>query len=382
MPKSKRSAADFMSGVGKGIIVSCLLIAVIVIFNDKISLWNILLRETLPFYDSGMRMEMLFDNTVKVQQTDSAEVFKPEPSAIIPEPKAYNPSVIYDAGLHETSNAVIGLNDVTFEQEISNKQVLTYDDIASLKNLEFLRSSFYTIDKSTDISADMFNVDKFISTDLKINNNGGYKVLIFHTHSQEMFTDSNPDKLNDGVFGVGERLATLLSEKYGIKTLHDKGRYDIVNGQSHILGAYERMEDSISDVLKKNPSIQVAIDLHRDGVPDNIHLVKTINGKPTAQIMFFNGLTRINQNGKLTPLAGLENPFLDTNLAFSFNMQLVANKLYPSFTRKVYLSAYRYSLNMLPQSLLIEVGAQTNTKQEALNAMEPLAEILATVLLD
>jgi stage II sporulation protein P len=63
-------------------------------------------------------------------------------------------------------------------------------------------------------------------------------------------------------------------------------------------------------------------------------------------------------------------------------MQLSANERYPGFARKVYLKPYRYSLHMLPKTLLVEVGAQNNTKQEALNAMEPLAEILAKVVLN
>jgi stage II sporulation protein P len=36
---------------------------------------------------------------------------------------------------------------------------------------------------------------------------------------------------------------------------------------------------------------------------------------------------------------------------------------------------------MRGRSILVEVGANTNTKEEALNAMEPLAKILAEVLI-
>jgi len=61
-------------------------------------------------------------------------------------------------------------------------------------------------------------------------------------------------------------------------------------------------------------------------------------------------------------------------------MQVTANTLYPGFTRKVYLNAYRYSLHFMPKSMLIEVGAQTNTKQEALNAADLIAEIIARVV--
>ena len=62
-------------------------------------------------------------------------------------------------------------------------------------------------------------------------------------------------------------------------------------------------------------------------------------------------------------------------------MKAAAESMFPNFARKNYAAAYRYSLHMLPRSTLIEVGAQTNTKAEAHNAMEPLAAVLAQVLL-
>ena len=54
--------------------------------------------------------------------------------------------------------------------------------------------------------------------------------------------------------------------------------------------------------------------------------------------------------------------------------------MYPGFTRKIYLKSYRYNMHLCPKSLLIEVGAQTNTLQEAVNAMDPLAQVLDKVL--
>ena len=61
-------------------------------------------------------------------------------------------------------------------------------------------------------------------------------------------------------------------------------------------------------------------------------------------------------------------------------MQIAAAELYPGFTRKIYLKSYRYNMHFCPKSLLIEVGAQTNTLEEAMNAMEPLAAVLDKVL--
>ena len=45
-----------------------------------------------------------------------------------------------------------------------------------------------------------------------------------------------------------------------------------------------------------------------------------------------------------------------------------------------YLKGLRYNEHLRPRSALIEVGAQTNTFEEAKNAMEPLAELLDMVL--
>lgn len=53
---------------------------------------------------------------------------------------------------------------------------------------------------------------------------------------------------------------------------------------------------------------------------------------------------------------------------------------YPGLTRKIYLKAYRYNMHLRPRSLLVELGAQTNTLQEAKNACEPLAQMLDMVL--
>ena len=96
--------------------------------------------------------------------------------------------------------------------------------------------------------------------------------------------------------------------------------------------------------------------------------------------MFFNGMCRLNKDGVPQPTAGLSNENLEDNLAFSLQMQTTAQSLFPDFTRRIYIHAYRYSLHMKPRSLLIEVGSQMNTKQEAINAMTPLAEVLASVI--
>ncbi|MCQ4725270.1 stage II sporulation protein P [Anaerotignum faecicola] len=298
--------------------------------------------------------------------------------------------------------AVFGFNEggTYFEQSIIDKQGsepetefihssetkinLTAEDLEKLSDVNYLKSNFYIVDKRTDLLEGDINPQEFLNMDFTIDKNTeGPKVLIFHTHANEMFADSDPSKgITEGIYGAGERLKEILETEYGIPVLHHDGQYDVVDGKGQITGAYERMEPDIRRVLQDNPTIEVVIDMHRDGVRSDVHLVEEVGGKQCAKIMFFNGLCRLNEDGKLEDLTSLPNTYLKDNLALSFNMQLMANSMYPNFTRKVYLNAYRYSLHMAPKSLLIEVGAQTNTKEEILNSMEPLADILARVLLE
>ena len=121
----------------------------------------------------------------------------------------------------------------------------------------------------------------------------------------------------------------------------------------------------------------MAIDLHRDGVAEGTHLVTEVNGKPTAKIMYFNGLSRSRTNGDIDYLY---NPYIQDNLAFSFQLEYQAALYYPELYRGIYLAGLRYNLHLRPRALLLEAGAQTNTVQEVKNAMDPFADILNRVL--
>ena len=249
--------------------------------------------------------------------------------------------------------------------------------LEKLKDFDYLMGHFYTVDSSTSVDPEQLNAQTLLGKDLTIDQSGeGPKVLIYHTHSQEAFADSRKGEERDTIVGVGEYLAQLLNETYQIPTLHHNGVYDLIDGKLDRSRAYELALPEVEKILKENPSIEVVIDLHRDGVGDSTHLVEEINGKPTAQIMFFNGMSRTKANG---PIEYLKNPYIEDNLAFSLQMQLAAQK-YPGFTRRIYLKSYRYNMHVTPKTLLVEAGAQTNTVEEMRNAMEILAETLDTVL--
>lgn len=243
-----------------------------------------------------------------------------------------------------------------------------------LYDFDYLIHNFYQVDRTTTIDGTQLNPDLLLGKSMKLQGgNEAPQILIYHTHSQEGYSDSTPGDSNTTVVGVGEYLATILRDKYGLNVLHHTGEYDVEDRDN----AYSYAGPALEQILAENPSIEVVIDLHRDGVADTTRLVSEVNGKQTAQVMFFNGLSRTTKNGDLT---NLPNQYLADNLAFSFQMKLAAEEYYPGFTRSIYLKGYRYNMHYCPKSLLVEVGAQTNTLQEAMNAMEPLADLLHKVL--
>ena len=247
-----------------------------------------------------------------------------------------------------------------------------------LKDYNYFVNQFYAIDSTTYAPDGLLNAESFMNMDLGIDLQGSEpKVLIYHTHSQEAFANSRPGEWQDTVVGLGETLKNNLESRYGISVLHLTDTFDVIDGVTDRSAAYTYAEEKIWQVLEDYPSIKVIIDLHRDGVADDTRLVTNINGKDTAQLMFLNGLCRTAANG---PIEYLQNPYLAENLAFSFKLQAKAAQYYPNLMRRIYLRSYQYNLHILPRSLLVECGAQTNTVEEVQNAMPLLADLLYLVL--
>lgn len=245
-----------------------------------------------------------------------------------------------------------------------------------LADYDMIMKQFYNVHSSAAAGPDMINAQTFVEKNLQIEKDSTLpQILIYHTHSQEEYSDYGPGNTQATVVGVGNYLTELLAAK-GWNVIHDTSTYDIQGGELDRNRAYTYALNGISEILAQNPSIQVVLDLHRDGVQEGMHLVAPVNGKSTAKIMFFQGTSRTPDG----PIEYLPNPHLTDNMAFSFQMQLMAANDYPGLTRKIYLKGLRYNLHVRPRAALIEVGAQTNTGQEALNAMEPLAELLDRVL--
>ena len=243
-----------------------------------------------------------------------------------------------------------------------------------LNDFDYLIQNFYQVDSTTTITGEQLNASTLLAKDMRLSHDASTpQILIYHTHSQEGYADSTPGDSSETVVGVGDYLTKILTEQYGFNVIHHTGEYD-VGDRDH---AYSKAGPALEEILAENPSIEVVIDLHRDGVPEDTKLVTTQNGVQMAQVMFFNGLSR---SAKMGDISYLENPYLQENLAFSFQMKLACDEYYPGFARSIYLRAYRYNMHLCPKTLLIELGAQTNTVEEIKEALGPLAHALSMVL--
>lgn len=285
---------------------------------------------------------------------------------LLPQPEETQQTALIPESVEATAGTALS----NFRPAVQQVQI----DRTQLADYETLVRNFYAIDANTMAGSDQLSVEKLLGMDMTLPQEGdGPQILIYHTHSQEAFADSVPGDVNTGIVGVGECLTKILTEQYGYRVLHNTGQYDVETRDN----AYSRALPAVEQILAENPSIQVIIDLHRDEVAEETKLVTDIQGRPTARFMFFNGLSRTRKTGDIDYLA---NENQEANLAFSFQMQLKAAEYYPGLTRRIYLKGYRYNMHLRPRTLLVELGAQNNTVEEAINACDPLAHILDMVL--
>ena len=205
------------------------------------------------------------------------------------------------------------------------------------------------------------------------------QVLIYHTHTGEAYMDEDTDRFyesfysrtnnNDfNVVAVGNRLTEALEQR-GIKTLHDTTVHD-----STYDGSYNRSAQSVIDDMEKYPGIKVVLDIHRDALGSDECKIKTVfehNGKKGAQMMILSGCDPENERG----FSGWQN-----NLSFALKLQTTAEQLYPGMCRPLDFGRFAYNEYLCDGSLLIEIGTDANSIEEAEYTAALLADVLSRVL--
>lgn len=205
------------------------------------------------------------------------------------------------------------------------------------------------------------------------------QVLIYHTHTSEAYMDEDVDYFYDSfysrtqnndfnVVAVGDAITNVLESK-GIKTLHDKTVHD-----STYNGSYDRSVQTVQSDMNDYKDIKVVLDIHRDALGTDECKVKPVfeyNGKKGAQIMILSGCDTDGERG-------FEN--WQNNLNFALKIQNTAEKMYPGMTRPISFDYFAYNEYVCDGSLLIEVGAEANSIDEAVYTGELLGNVLYEVL--
>lgn len=189
------------------------------------------------------------------------------------------------------------------------------------------------------------------------------EVLIFHTHTTESYNSEGlkgknfSTDLNITVAKVGEELKKELESKYGVAVIHDMTVHDLVRDS-----AYSKSSPTLNSYIKKYPNLKLIIDLHRDGTQSKKAVTAVVNNENYARTMFVVGKT--NKNYK-------------TNEALAKKMNDIFNNLYPGFSRGVMYKLGRYNQQYAGKSILLEVGSNYSSLEEALRSAKVIARVVA-----
>lgn len=240
-----------------------------------------------------------------------------------------------------------------------------------------LKSESIKIDKGLEVrNATSFqvNLTEFAKKDLSFKGNAN--ILIVHTHTTESFakmqyTKDAPDRNLDencNMTAVGKAMNEIFA-KNGIKSCHDTTVHDYPAYNS----SYQKACATIEKNLKRDNSINIVLDVHRDGITredgTKVKLVTDINGVQTAQIMLV-----VGTNTNLT-----HDNWKD-NLTFASKIQSKATEMYPGLMRPLDLRKERFNQQLTKGSIIIEVGANGNTLEEAIEGGKAIAEVISEIV--
>ena len=200
------------------------------------------------------------------------------------------------------------------------------------------------------------------------------RVLIYHTHTHEAYAQTAADPYREteswrtedqthSVVRVGEALAALMTD-YGFDVVHDTADYEYPKLNT----AYARSLDMLE--TKRGETFNLCVDLHRDAWDKSMAECACIGSQRAAQLMMLIG------NGGNFDIK----PDYEANLAFAARLTDRINALCDGLCRPVMVKNGRYNQHLFTPSVLIEVGHNLNTLDEALASMPVLAEALADLL--
>lgn len=197
------------------------------------------------------------------------------------------------------------------------------------------------------------------------------QMLIYHTHNIESFVPTSGkahvyDNQDQTIVRVGTRLAEELTAA-GVDVTHSKAD----NSSKDYTKAYSESLKNITQILKEKPSIEYVFDIHRDAGPRTA-TTTVIEGQSTARLYIVVGTN-----------TSLGHPNYQKNVAFAQQLNDKLNELYPGLSRGVRITTRsRYNQHVRDKALLIEVGGDQNSMDEALRAVTFLSKAIVAVAKD
>ncbi len=291
----------------------------------------------------------------------------------------------------ESVKKASGGNDTSVSSDQSENTVSSEENITTdskrgkvkeikIKNSGVKYGNVYVKDGNSNYNA---NIKELLASNAKckIKKNAGYQILLVHTHTTESYADSDKDwyskshnprttDKSESVVAVADEIEKQLNAA-GIKTLHVTTYHDY----PEYTGAYNRARETIKSYLKKYPSIEMVIDVHRDSMTQDdgtkLKPTATIDGKKAAQVMIISGC---DNDGNLNFKGWRDNLIIATQL------QKQMADSYEGLARPLYFAPFRYNMDLTPNSLLIEFGTDVNTLEEAKYSGKLVGKSLVKVL--
>lgn len=234
----------------------------------------------------------------------------------------------------------------------------------------------------TELDNDFVKAESEIPSEIKLEAYSDLpQVLIMHTHTSESYLLGNGEYQDQdytcrttdpsqSVVAVGQKISEKLAEK-GICVIHDGTLHD----RGDFNKAYAYSEETVTAVLNKYPSIKVVLDIHRDGIVESdgtpVAAVNTINEREAAQVMIISAAT----DGYYYVPNYLQ------NFHFACLLQQYMESANPGITRPVLFQYCNYNQHLTTGSLLLEIGSQGNTLEQALYTGELIGESIGDALL-
>lgn len=208
---------------------------------------------------------------------------------------------------------------------------------------------------------------------------GGPQILIYHSHATEAYTMDGTDiyqesdsyrtlNTDQNMLRIGDEMAAIF-EAAGLEVIHDTTLYDYPSYND----AYNRSAEGVAAILSQYPSIQLALDVHRDALVDSDGTIyKTAAGtvEDCAQVMMLVG----------SDASGQTHPNWRVNLSLALEIQSELTQRWSTLARPVVLRPSRFNQHLSTGCILVEVGTHGNTLQEAITAARLFARTIADLM--